>query len=235
MKFKTKLDRDNFILSHIGLTKNMAGKYSKNVAVEYDELCQVGAIGLIRAVDNFNPEIGVKFCTFAYNYIKGEMLSLIKDSSVLKESRSHHDNKIAVYHAMENLEKKNKRVATTSEIAEYTNLEEKEVEQVFISNLNNLSLNAVASEGNDGWGNLLLEEVIADKDVTCISTKISLQDSINKLKNDEKKVIKNIFFNLLTQKELAKEMNTTQSQISRLKEKGLRRMRSDLGGNFYES
>ncbi|MCD5414602.1 MAG: hypothetical protein LR001_06330, partial [Clostridiales bacterium] len=66
-------------------------------------------------------------------------------------------------------------------------------------------------------------------------TKISLQDSIDKLRNDEKKVIKNIFFNESTQNELAKEMNTTQSQISRLKEKGLKRIRYDLGGDFYES
>ncbi|MCD5415106.1 MAG: hypothetical protein LR001_08965, partial [Clostridiales bacterium] len=66
-------------------------------------------------------------------------------------------------------------------------------------------------------------------------TKISLQDSIDKLRNDEKKVIKNIFFNGSTQNELAKEMDITQSQISRLKERGLRKMRYDLGGDFYES
>ncbi len=186
-----------------------------------DDLFQVGCIGLIKAIDNFDLSHDVKFSTYAVPMILGEIRRFLRDSSSIRISRSIKDTAYKALKAKEELIKILGKEPTIDEIATYLNIDPLDVGIALDSTKETISMQEPIY--NDGGDTIYLEDQLDDKKNTSskIDNHILLKDAINNLKEKEKYIILSRYFNGKTQLELADEIGISQAQISRLEKSGL--------------
>ncbi len=186
-----------------------------------DDLFQVGCIGLIKAIDNFDLSHDVKFSTYAVPMILGEIRRFLRDSSSIRISRSIKDTAYKALKAKEELIKTLGKEPTIDEIATYLNIDPLDVGIALDSTKETISMQEPIY--NDGGDTIYLEDQLDDKKNTSskIDNHILLKDAINNLKEKEKYIILSRYFNGKTQLELADEIGISQAQISRLEKSGL--------------
>ena len=186
-----------------------------------DDLFQVGCIGLIKAIDNFDLSHDVKFSTYAVPMILGEIRRFLRDSSSIRISRSIKDTAYKALKAKEELIKTLGKEPTIDEIATYLNIDPLDVGIALDSTKETISMQEPIY--NDGGDTIYLEDQLDDKNNTSskIDNHILLKDAINNLKEKEKYIILSRYFNGKTQLELADEIGISQAQISRLEKSGL--------------
>ena len=186
-----------------------------------DDLFQVGCIGLIKAIDNFDLSHDVKFSTYAVPMILGEIRRFLRDSSSIRISRSIKDTAYKALKAKEELIKTLGKEPTIDEIATYLNIDSLDVGIALDSTKETISMQEPIY--NDGGDTIYLEDQLDDKKNTSskIDNHILLKDAINNLKEKEKYIILSRYFNGKTQLELADEIGISQAQISRLEKSGL--------------
>ena len=186
-----------------------------------DDLFQVGCIGLIKAIDNFDLSHDVKFSTYAVPMILGEIRRFLRDSSSIRISRSIKDTAYKALKAKEELIKTLGKEPTIDEIATYLNIDPLDVGIALDSTKETISMQEPIY--NDGGDTIYLEDQLDDKKNTSskIDNHILLKDAINNLKEKEKYIILSRYFNGKTQLELADEIGISPAQISRLEKSGL--------------
>lgn len=213
---------ENLIKEYESLIWAIAQKfpYYKNK----DDLFQVGCVGLIEAYKNFNKDLGTKFSSYAYFYILGEMKKLVREDKNIKISRDINKLNLRIEKVYYLLIQKLNRIPNTKEIAEAIDV----AEELVVSALNARNVVQSMEEPiNSDGKEITYHELIGDKKLD-IDMLLDLKYQLNNLPNDEKELIYKRYLYNKTQSELAKELNTSQVQISRKEQKILSKLRNNL-------
>ena len=214
--------KEELINGNLKLVLSILKKY--NNRDNMDDLFQVGCIGLIKAIDNFDLAHEVKFSTYAVPMILGEIRRYLRDNSSLRISRSIKDVAYKVLKIREELTNQNGKEPTASEIAKKLDIPEREVVEAIDSMKDTISM--FEPIYNDGGDTIYLSDQLEDKtDKYDNDTKIALNDAINRLKPKEQYIILERYITGKTQLELASEIGISQAQISRLEKNGIEKIK----------
>ncbi|MBR7082893.1 MAG: RNA polymerase sporulation sigma factor SigG [Clostridia bacterium] len=193
-----------------------------------DDLFQIGCIGLIKAIDNFDMSVGVKFSTYAVPMIIGEIRRYLRDNSMLRVSRGVRDLAYKALGAKEEFSKKNSREPTVDEIAEMIGEKPSDVAAALDAIVAPVSLyDPVYSDGGDS---IYLFDQISDQrsvDESWIDD-IALSEAMTKLSERERAIVTMRFYRGKTQMEIADEIGISQAQVSRIEKTALERIKKHL-------
>lgn len=212
--------KDDLVNGNLKLVLSILKKYN-NRTDNMDDLFQVGCIGLIKAIDNFDLSHEVKFSTYAVPMILGEVKRYLRDNSSVRISRSVKDIAYQTMKMKEILIGELGKEPSIKMIAEKLNLTEFEVVNALESMRDTISMSEpIYSDGGD---TIYLEDQIQDKKNSLYDkeTKLALKDAISKLKEKEKYILLERYIIGKTQMELAEEIGISQAQISRLEKSGI--------------
>ena len=217
--------RDTLFEENTGLIYSVARRFLGR-GVEMEDLFQIGSIGLLKAVDKFDPAFEVKFSTYAIPMILGELKRFFRDDGMIKVSRSIKENQHRVYLAREKIEKELGREPSLKEIAEMLEMPPEEVAMTMDSaaEVESLYRTVYQSEGTD----ISLIDKIPEKENLHdrLLNKIFLEELLRSLNAEERKLLYMRYFREMTQTEVADEFGVSQVQISRMEKKILNRLRA---------
>jgi len=216
--------REEFIKGNLRLVLSVIQRFN-NRGEYVDDLFQVGCIGLIKAIDNFDVTQNVKFSTYAVPMIIGEIRRYLRDNNSIRVSRSLRDIAYKALQAKEKLTNKNSKEPTISEIADELKISKEDIVFALDAIQDPISLfESVYHDGGDAI--FVMDQVSDDKnlDENWLET-IALKEAMRKL-NDREKLILNLrFFEGRTQMEVAEEIGISQAQVSRLEKTALLHMK----------
>ena len=208
-----------------GLVWSIVKRFLKR-GYEPEDLYQIGSIGLIKAIKNFNPEYEVKLSTYAVTYILGEIKRFIRDDGIIKVSRSIKELCVKIKD-IENRKIKEGKNVTIEEIAKELKVDKEEI----ILALDSMKqVESIFVESNDDKNNTtLLDKLSNDKnEEEEVVNEISIKDMLRKMEKRDKEIILLRYFKGKTQSEVAKILNISQVQVSRLEKKILNNMKLEL-------
>ncbi|HAA90403.1 MAG TPA: RNA polymerase sporulation sigma factor SigG [Peptococcaceae bacterium] len=190
-----------------------------------DDLFQVGCIGLIKAIDNFDLSQNVKFSTYAVPMIIGEIRRYLRDNNTIRISRSLRDIAYRAIQAREALVSKNSREPTLNEIAEELNLPREEI--IFAMDAIQDPVSLFDPIYHDGGDPIFVMDQISDEKSVDSNwlEQIAVREALSKLNEREKLILTLRFFEGKTQMEVAEEIGISQAQVSRLEKAALNHMR----------
>ena len=219
--------RELYIKGNLRLVLSVIKRFqSSNENV--DDLFQIGCIGLIKAIDNFDTSLQVKFSTYAVPMIIGEIRRYLRDNNSIRVSRSLRDVAYKAIYAKETYVKKNLREPTITEIAEEIGIDKETIVYALDAIQSPVSLfEPVYTESGD---TLYVMDQISDKKAREDSwvENIALKEALCRLPERERHIIQLRFYEGKTQMEVAEEIGISQAQVSRLEKSALRTMRSHL-------
>ena len=212
-----KKARDKMINGNLRLVLSVIQRFT-NRGENPDDLFQVGVIGLIKAIDNFNPTLDVRFSTYGVPMIIGEIRRFLRDNNSVRVSRSMRDTAYRAMQIKEQLTNKNNREPTVEEIANIMEMPKEQVVLALEAIVEPVSLyEPVFSDGND---TIYVMDQIGDKnDDSTWLEEIAVKEAITNLSDREKRILSMRFFRGKTQMEVAAEIGISQAQVSRI-EKG---------------
>jgi len=193
-----------------------------------DDLFQVGCIGLVKAVDNFNVEMDVKFSTYAVPMIIGEIRRYLRDNNSIRVSRSVRDLAYRALQIKEQMTNENQREPTVDEIAKVLNEKKEDVVCALEAITEPVSLyEPVYSDSGDSVSVIdQLRDVSSDDELWIED--IAIKEAIKKLNEREKRIINLRFYAGKTQSEIANEIGISQAQVSRLEKGALEYIRKQM-------
>ena len=219
--------REQYIKGNLRLVLSVIKRFSQSNE-NVDDLFQIGCIGLIKAIDNFNPELEVKFSTYAVPMIIGEIRRFLRDNNAIRVSRSLKDTAYKAIYAKENLTRKNFKEPTIMEIAQEIGIPKEDIVYALDAIQNPMSLyEPVYTEGGD---TLYVMDQISDKkckEENWIEN-ISLSEAMKRLNERENEIITLRFFEGKTQMEVAEYIGISQAHVSRLEKNALGTMKKYL-------
>lgn len=223
---QAKIAREKMINGNLRLVLSVIQRFT-NRGENLDDLFQVGVIGLIKAIDNFDPSLDVRFSTYGVPMVCGELRRYLRDNNSIRVSRSMRDT---AYHAMqikEELTIKNDREPTIEEIAKVMNVPKENVVLALEAIVEPISLyEPVFSEGND---TIYVMDQVGDKsDDNDWLDEIAIKEAIRKLSDREKKILSLRYFKGKTQMEVASEIGISQAQVSRIEKGALDSIKKDI-------
>lgn len=219
--------RERYIEGNLRLVLSIIKRFaSSNENV--DDLFQIGCIGLIKAIDNFDSGLNVKFSTYAVPMIIGEIRRYLRDNNSIRVSRSLKDTAYKAIYTRELLTKKNLKEPTLEEIASEIGISKEDIVYAMDALQNPMSLyEPIYTDAGD---TLYVMDQISDKknkEENWVE-KLSLNDAMKKLANRERDIITLRFFEGKTQMEVADIIGISQAQVSRLEKNALKVMRNYL-------
>ena len=219
--------RETFIKGNLRLVLSVIQRFS-NSNENPDDLFQVGCIGLIKAIDNFDRSLNVKFSTYAVPMIIGEIRRYLRDYNSIRVSRSLRDIAYKAIYTKENMIKKNLKEPTIDDISDEIGIEKEMIVYALDAIQSPVSLfEPVYSEGGD---TLYVMDQISDqknKEDHWLEN-LSLREAMNRLNQREKHIIEMRFYEGRTQMEVADEIGISQAQVSRLEKNALKTMKNYL-------
>jgi len=216
--------REKLIQGNLRLVLSVIQRFS-NRGEYVDDLFQVGCIGLIKAIDNFDLSQNVKFSTYAVPMIIGEIRRYLRDNNAVRVSRSLRDIAYKALQVREKLANNNSAEPTVAEIAKQLDVSREEV--VFALDAIQEPVSLFEPIYNDGGDPILVMDQISDDknaDETWLEN-IAIKEAINKLNQRERHIVLLRFFQGKTQMEVAEEIGISQAQVSRLEKGALRQLR----------
>lgn len=224
VKAGDKKAKEEFIYCNLRLVLSVIKKFT-NRGENIDDIFQVGVIGLIKAINNFDVSQGVKLSTYAVPMIIGEIRRYLRDYNSIRVSRSLRDIAYKALQAKEMLINKNLKEPTIEEIAKEIGVEKEEI--VFALDAIQEPVSLFEPVYNDGSDAIFVMDQVKDDKNSEINwvENISLNEAMKKLNEREKYIIDLRFFQGKTQIEVAKEINISQAQVSRLEKSALKNMR----------
>jgi RNA polymerase sporulation-specific sigma factor len=219
--------RELYIKGNLRLVLSIIQRFS-NSNENVDDLFQIGCIGLMKAIDNFDINQNVKFSTYAVPMIIGEIRRYLRDNNSIRVSRSLRDTAYKAIYAKEALLKKNDKEPTVCEIANEIGMNKEDIVFALDAIQSPVSLyEPVYSEGGD---TLYIMDQVSDKknkEENWVE-EISLKEALSKLSERERNIIELRFYEGKTQMEVAKEICISQAQVSRLEKSALKSMKNYL-------
>jgi RNA polymerase sporulation-specific sigma factor len=220
--------KDLLVKANIGLVAVIVKKFL-NRGYEYEDLFQIGCIGLIKALKNFDASFNVKFSTYAVPMIMGEIKRFIRDDGPIKVSRNMKETAKKIKVVKEKLTKSKGREATIDEIAEELSITSEDV--IFsLESLNAPEYLYDTIHQDDGSPVLLIDKISEEKDYgTDVVDKVALKELISNLDAKSRQIIILRYFKDMTQNQIAEMLGISQVQVSRIEKKVLDFMRRAMG------
>jgi RNA polymerase sporulation-specific sigma factor len=219
--------REDYIKGNLRLVLSVIQRFSGS-SENVDDLFQIGCIGLIKAIDNFDITQNVRFSTYAVPMILGEVRRYLRDNNSIRVSRSLRDTAYKAIYAKENLIRRNLKEPTLMEIAEEIGVSKEDITYALDAIQSPVSLyEPVYSDGGDP---LFVMDQISDKknlEENWVED-ISLNEAMRRLPERERHIIDMRFFEGKTQTEVAEEIHISQAQVSRLEKNALKTMKNYL-------
>lgn len=219
--------RDVFTLANVRLVLSIIKRFPQS-KISSEDMFQAGMIGLIKAVENFDLSVGVRFSTYAVPMIIGEIKRVIRTNNSLRVSRSIRDTAYKVLQTRSEIEAEKDDVATMGEIAERLSIAEKEVVYALDAIADPISLyDPVYSKNGD---ELLVMDQIGDEKNTDErwTENVALDVALSKLEERERKIIFMRYYEGKTQTEISLEIGLSQAQVSRLEKSALCRIKNSI-------
>ena len=219
--------REELIAGNLRLVLSVIQRFA-NRGENADDLFQVGCIGLIKAIDNFNTDLDVRFSTYGVPMIVGEIRRYLRDNSTMRVSRAMRDTAYKVLQAKEAYMAEHQREPTVDEIARMLELKREEVVFALDAIVDPVSLyEPVYSDSGDS---ICVMDQVRDSKNTDENwlEQIALREAIAKLSDREKRILSLRFFQGKTQMEVSTEVGISQAQVSRLEKNALRQIKKDL-------
>lgn len=215
--------REEFIYGNLRLVLSVIQRFS-NRGENADDLFQVGCIGLIKSIDNFDVTLNVKFSTYAVPMIIGEIRRYLRDNNPIRVSRSLKDIAYKALQARERIVGKESREPNVNDIAKELGVSKESVVMALDAIQDPISLfESVYHDGGDTT--FVMDQVKDEKnDDDKWLESISINEALSKLNEREKKIIDLRFFQGRTQMEVAEEIGISQAQVSRLEKSALKHM-----------
>lgn len=218
--------KEKLIEENSPLIKSVVKRYL-NKGIEYDDLYQLGSLGFLKAINNFDKSFNVKFSTYAVPMIAGEIKRYMRDTGVMKVSRSVKTLAFKINKFIDNYSAEYDKSPTIDEIAVAMNVDSQEVVYAMESGRQILSLNVDVSDG-DGKQLTLEEKIPDDNNYDNVVDNIVLYKAIGKLSERERKIIMLRYFRDKTQKEVADVLGVSQVQVSRLENKIIEKIKNNI-------
>lgn len=206
------------ILEYEGLVYSIINKY--NGYVDRDDLYQVGMMGLINAQQHFDKSVGIKFSTYAYYYVIGEVTKYIRENRCIKVSREVVKTSQAIDRCQEVMRQRLGREPTDTELSLFMEIDEERISEVREAMQEVKSLDFENDDDN------ALYDVLGTSDNR--DQVIDLKDAINRLSDEEKQLLEVRYYQDMTQSEASKQLGMSQVQVSRREGKILEKLRQKL-------
>lgn len=219
-----KLAREQVITENMPLVYSIVKRFAGR-GYDSEDLSQIGAIGLIKAVDNFNMDFDVKFSTYAVPVISGEIKRFMRDDGMVKVSRTLKENGIRIRHVAENLAAELGREATLEELSAATEMKREDIVLALEAGNEVESLHKTVYQ-KEGSEISLMERIPSEEDeAETIVNQLLLEQLLEELNEQEKKLIELRYFEEKTQTQIAGMLGLSQVQVSRMEKRVLGNMR----------
>ena len=219
--------RETLIQGNLRLVLSVIQRFASR-GENADDLFQVGCVGLIKAIDNFDVSQNVRFSTYGVPMIIGEIRRYLRDNSAIRVSRSMRDTAYRVLQAREKLQRENQREPTVEQIAKELDLPREEVVFAMDAVVDPVSLfDPVYSDGGD---TVCVMDQVRDTRNTDESwlDRIALREAVDKLSPREQRILAMRFYDGKTQMEVSGEIGISQAQVSRLEKNAISTIRRNL-------
>lgn len=210
--------KNTLVEGNLRLVLSILRKYH-NKCDNLDDLFQIGVIGLIKAINNFDLNYDVRFSTYAVFMIEGEIKRYIRDNSQIRISRSVKELSYMIINYKEEYLRENLRYPSNEEICAKFNISEYELYNILNSLCDPVSI--FEPIYNDGGDTIYLLDQLEDSKNVNVNDLILLKDSLNRLKDRERTIIVKRYVDGMSQAELASELNISQAQVSRIESSAL--------------
>ena len=224
IKKGNEVAREKYIRGNLRLVLSILQRFS-NSNENVDDLFQIGCIGLIKAVDNFDDTLNVKFSTYAVPMISGELKRYLRDNNSIRVSRSIRDLAYKTIQYREKFNKEKGREPSIEEIAKELGVEKEEIAASLDAIQDPVSLQEPVY--NDGTENIFVMDQVKDtknNDENWAET-MTINEALKRLNDKEKNIIIRRYFDGKTQMEIADEIGISQAQVSRLEKNALDQMK----------
>lgn len=218
--------KEILLKENLPLIKSIVKRY-RGKSIEYDDLMQLGSLGFVKAINNFNPDFGVRLSTYAVPMITGEIKRFIRDDGAIKVSRALKTMSYKIGQFVEKYQQQNQKEPEISEIAKEFNIDEQEVVYILDSSKMPVSIYEKTDEEN---GKSLIDKLSDSMTEEERLDKLTLVDCIKKLPERDKLLINMRYYHNKTQSEIAEKLGVSQVQVSRLESKILKKLKKDLTG-----
>ena len=222
-----KQAREELIAGNLRLVLSVIHKFA-NRGENVDDLFQVGCIGLIKAIDNFDTSLDVKFSTYGVPMIVGEIRRYLRDNSAMRVSRAMRDTAYKVLQAKESYMAQHQKEPSVEEIAQMLGIKREEVVFALDAILDPVSLyEPIYSDSGDTV--CVMDQVKDSRNTDEMWLEhIALKEAVSRLSEREQKILAMRFYQSKTQVEVSREIGISQAQVSRLEKNALRQLRKEL-------
>ena len=210
------MNKEKLIEEHSGLIYKIAHYYQNKASLE--DLYQVGIIGLLKAYENYDEDKNVKFSTYAFDYIRGEMLSYIKKDNPIKVSKEYLHLRKSYEAAKDMMIQKMGRVPSKCEVCLFLDIDESVIDDVLLTTDSVLSLDYENDDSN-------LYETISNTNMEDIDNKIYVDSLLENLTPLEKKIIEYRYFKDYTQTKTASKLGMSQVEVFRTEKKSILKLK----------
>ena len=210
------MNKERLIEEHSGLIYKLAHYYQNNSLVE--DLYQVGIIGLLKAYENYDESKNVKFSTYAFDYIRGEMLSYIKKDNPIKVSKEYLHLRKSYESAKDMMTQKMGKVPSKYEVCLFLDIDESLIDDVLLTTDSVLSLDYENDETN-------LYDTLSNTNIDQIDNKLYVDSLLENLSPLEKKIIEYRYFKDYTQTKVASELGISQVEVFRTERKSILKLK----------
>lgn len=216
--------KDELVLSNLKLVLSLVQKYHQRTN-NLDDLFQVGIIGLIKAIENFDTSLNVRFSTYAVPLIIGEMKRYLRDNSPMRIPRSMRDLAYKAMQKNEEYVKEMNHEASFQELAQLLKVDEPVLVEALSSTNGVTSLSQDIQGDGNGQIEMITQIPSPKNEMNSIHDYMDLRQAIHHLDLKERQIIKQRYFQDQTQSEIAKELFISQAQVSRLEKQALQHLK----------
>ena len=216
--------REELVRENIGLVKYLVRRFTDR-GMEYDDLFQYGCLGLIKAIDRFDPAYPVRFSTYAVPVILGEIRRCLRDEGPIHVSRTLRERAAQIEAYVQECTQRDQYSPSVAQISEALGMDREDVVLAMNSRRRIRSL----EEPVNGEGELCLKDVIGRETMAAVDKRLTLVKLLEDLPPADRELILRRYFKHHTQVKIAREMGTSQVQISRMESRILKRMRELAG------
>ena len=218
--------REEFIIYNLRLVLSIVKRFSTGKS-NVDDIFQVGIIGLIKSIDNFDMNVGVKFSTYAVPMIIGEIRKFLRDSSSIKVTRTIRDDAYKALQAKETILSTSNKEATIEEIALETGIPEKQIAEAMDAISEPVSLYDTIFH-DDGDSILIMDQLKDDSTDEKIVERTALKEALKSLGKREQQILFLRYYSGKTQMEISSIIGISQAQVSRLEKDALKEIKENV-------
>ena len=222
-------DLESYLITqNLGLIRSVVKRFL-NRGCEYDDLVQIGSIGLLKAIKNYDSSFNVRFSTYAVPMIIGEIKRFLRDDGMVKVSRNLKEIAVKAYSLREAVEKSTGKEPTITELAAELDVTKEELVMAMNSQTSTLSLHELISQ-EEGSTIELIDRIQNDEsEESVLINQIVLKDILSTLDKKERQIIILRYFKEMTQCQIAKMLGISQVQVSRIEKKILSKLKERMG------